>query len=281
MPPVTPPISIDLSTAPFSLEARTTVRLHPRRFDGLDPTGSKVGGAFAWPADEPWPTCPVDRAPLVTVLQIRRGDVPELGFPEEAELFQLLWCGLDHPEHAWEPQAQIVWREDAPERGMCASEEASGFVPMECRIHPERVTEFPSAFELPLTKVDALNTWLTENARADLEALAIPDGGLYQYHFSVAPGIKIGGYPQWVQDPQYPTCGCGTAMDYLLTIDCTEFSGMYHRWADLEERRAFEADWRERRHPQASAELVMMDGTANVFACRSCEGWPTRAVYQT
>lgn len=100
------------------LVPRTTVILHPRRVN-MDPpiNSSKMGGHFFWPANEPWPTCPIDGYPMTPVLQLRRLDVPELNFPRESNLFQLFWCPTQfHEESQYAPFAKIVWRTvDIPE----------------------------------------------------------------------------------------------------------------------------------------------------------------------
>lgn len=85
----------------------------------MDPpiNSSKIGGHFFWPANEPWPTCPIDGYPMTPVLQLRRLDVPELNFPRESNLFQLFWCPTQfHEETQYAPFAKIVWRTvDIPE----------------------------------------------------------------------------------------------------------------------------------------------------------------------
>jgi hypothetical protein len=32
------------------------------------------------------------------------------------------------------------------------------------------------------------------------------NGWIYDFHLSAAPGTKVGGWPVWVQDPEWPTC---------------------------------------------------------------------------
>jgi hypothetical protein len=99
-----PPIDL-LEVLPELADLRaTTVRLHPRKGRLPNKYGSKLGGTFLWPSDEPWPVCderwppswtpyveqgipvPEDdpRAqpfPLVPVLQLRADDFPEMPFP--------------------------------------------------------------------------------------------------------------------------------------------------------------------------------------------------------
>jgi hypothetical protein len=71
------------------------------------------------------------------------------------------------------------------------------YVPVPCVLHPEPVIEYPHPWDLP----GALAKWAQ---RWDEEA-----GGLYWNQLSTTPDSKVGGHPQWIQDPQWPVCGCG------------------------------------------------------------------------
>jgi hypothetical protein len=148
--------------------ARWTVRLHPRASGRLPIDSSKVGGDVLWPADEPWPTCELPHVgyepgrprsssepsgdPYVSVMQLRRADIPELGFPAETDLFQLLWCPHDH-EPIFAPVCRVAWRRAAdvelplsvfprPTRAL------EDYLPRACSVQPERVIEYPSPFEM-------------------------------------------------------------------------------------------------------------------------------------
>src|SRR5262249_35499112 len=90
---------------------KTTVRLHPRRGRVAEPGASTLGGDFVWPAQEPWPVCERHNLPLVGVLQLGKGEVPELGFRPGSDLFQLLWCPQDHDsEQPFIVAPRIFWR---------------------------------------------------------------------------------------------------------------------------------------------------------------------------
>lgn len=89
--------------------ARPAVVLHPTQgAPGLHE--SSVAGPLLWPADEPWPHCsvPDEREPsglppvaMVPVAQVFRRDAPGDWWPEDADVFQLLWC----PNVHWDPPA--------------------------------------------------------------------------------------------------------------------------------------------------------------------------------
>src|SRR6266436_3641232 len=148
--PKTPHIALDLRRL-TKLEPKTTVRLHPRRGRGPRGVESKMGGSIAWPGGEPWPSCPEHQTALVPVLQLRRTDVPELACPRGAAALQLLWCPRDHAETGYAPWAKAWWRTAAEMKAALAtmprkfSDAVEEYVPVPCRLFPERVTEYPSS----------------------------------------------------------------------------------------------------------------------------------------
>jgi len=287
---------VDLAAAipEFASLARTAVRLHPRQGECAHDQ-SKMAGEFLWPAEEPWPRCEEHACPFVTVLQLRRADVPELGFRDGADLFQLLWCPNDHEtiEPFYAPAARVFWRRRADIRNALTAMPAVGsneefYVPVPCVLDPERVTEYPDAFVI--TKAvpqlweklrasaelgDVLAT-LTEFDFTDVRAL-------YQYWLSVASGTKVGGHPEWIQDPAPPACRCGQQMEYLLTVASSECDGgTWGRWLPEEERHVWAGDDFEARDRVASGAQLLLgdDGNLNYFVCRNCPDWPIAAVFQ-
>ena len=137
-------------------------------------------------------------------------------------------------------------------------------------MNPERVQEFPSAFSLSAEDFERLSE-ISEEA-ADL----------YQYSLSVAPGIKVGGFPRWSQDPEIPPCECGRLLDYVLTIDSSEFDGgTFERWLPIQERDLWHAPYEKRTQVQSAAGLTLGDmGEMNLFACMQCSPWRNKAVFQ-
>ncbi|MFD5435083.1 DUF1963 domain-containing protein [Kitasatospora sp. NPDC127067] len=244
--------------APFRREA---VRLHPRRGE---PTcrDSSVGGPLLWPASEPWPECPEHPgSPMVAVVQIHRRDVLDLvPFPEERDLLQVLWCPLRHdgqwvvPQVCWRSVREVGEVRPAPP---VPADAAYDQVPRPCVVHPERVTEYPS-WDLPYEIWDALEDRFEQVERET--------GWDYQFHLSTAPGIKLGGFPGWRQDPQWPVCpACRTAMDHLLTVRSTEDHDCRQAWTPVEDR---DVRWE-------GTDLSLGDlGGVYLFECRACPGRP-------
>ncbi|MER5639444.1 DUF1963 domain-containing protein [Kitasatospora sp. NPDC002227] len=229
----TPPRPLDVEAlfpevAPLRREA---VRLHPR---AGRPTchESSVGGPLLWPAAEPWPACEDHPgSPLVPVVQVFRADVPAVvPFSDGCDLLQLLWCPRRHdgrwvvPLLRWRSSAAVGAVRPTPPPPVDA---VGGRVPRPCVVHPEQVTEYPS-WDLPQELFDSL--------MPRMEQIHHERGWEYQDHLSTAPGIKLGGYPGWCRDPQWPVCrGCRTPMQHLLTIESGEEHDSDHIWTPYED----------------------------------------------
>lgn len=283
--PNTPSLTFDLSQHEPALERRTTVRLHPRRRDARWQESS-LGGAIAWPVDEPWPCCDEHGFALVAVLQLRASDIPELPFPDGSDLFQLLWCPTDHADVGYGPRPFARWRPFSTALEERRSPPVVGateqYLPKPCSLNLERVQELPSAFELDRDRVKRLDELIACEAVSDLARLGIDDGPLYQYHFSVAPGTKVGGHVDWIQDPNVPLCACGAPMQHLLTIASAEFDGAYERWMSEGERRVWEQGYYARSAVQSAAGLMIGDmGSLFVFVCGHCPDRPIRGLVQS
>jgi hypothetical protein len=294
----TPPPAYNISELCPELAERsaTTVRLHPRYGDEPPANASKMGGTFLWPDREPWPVCPAHQIPLVTVLQLRAEDFPEMPFPPGADLFQVLWCPREHhdvPECRDKPcpmywaDPRFYWRNgreiSGPWPDNPAPQEADyEYVPFPCRLLPERVTEFPSVYDLPEDLADRVSQLADQPLG--------PDGAHacdYEGELSVAVGTKIGGYVHWIQFPWVPACECGRTMEHLLTIATVEWDGIVdRRWTPLEEQAVFASfpgtwdQWDEERKAIQSAlwgptGLSLGDGgQMQLFVCRHCGRWP-------
>jgi hypothetical protein len=211
----------------------------------------------------------------VPVLQIRSQDIPEILFPPGTDLLQVLWCPNDHEECGFGPAVNVFWRGAAkltpfPVLKLQINSANKGYVPRQCRLQPETVLEYPSAHSLSRNQIDELEQWKEDGST------------LYQYELSVAPGFKIGGYPNWSQETQVPTCSCGKEMDYFMTIDSAEFDGgTYRRWLPESERHVWHAAYEIRNQVQRAAGLMLGDmGEINIFICKTCVPWKYQSVFQ-
>lgn len=206
--------------------ARTVVKLRPRRGEpGI--RESHVGGPMLWPEGEPWPRC-TDRdhkngsLPMVSVAQLYTTDVPEIAFPEDTDLVQILWCPEVHclPKPQFQgKQCRVFWRRseevvhgpgaqpDPWEHWDAEWDE----VPQPCTVHPERVTEYPWWEELPAGLREQLDDW----------------GELHSLYWgeSLTGGWKVGGSKSWASSdmPESLDCPeCGAPVVLLLQVDSYE-----------------------------------------------------------
>jgi hypothetical protein len=287
----TPPRPLDVAVlfpelVPFRREA---VRLHPR---AGEPScrDSSLGGPLLWPAEEAWPVCADDDAhvdlgdgvpgapatPLVSVLQVHRADAPGIPFPPGRDLLQVLWCPFDHdPEYC--PSPTVRWREagavgEVRPTPPAPDDAIAGYVPVPCVLHPETVAEYPGA-DLPRELRDTL--------RDRFRRLEEETEWEYESDLASAPGVKLGGYPGWTQNPRWPGCeACGQPMEHLLTVASWEYDGVWSSWIPLEDRAAAEggrADFRDElsRTVREPAGLMLGDaGGVYLFECRFCPGRP-------
>jgi hypothetical protein len=295
----TPKPPIDLVSVFPELKGliKVTVRLHPRFGDEPGPDESKVGGRFLWPAGEPWPTCSEHHTPMVPVLQLRAEDAPpEVSYRPGTDLLQLLWCPRDHAEPTFFAKPAVVWRKRSTVSSPPAEPPPTdtgfpSYIPVPCRVFPERVPEYPPYDVLPVPLRTKIDDWKPGPIRvpdgwvkptADATSFARSPGGssCYATLLSTAPGIKVGGYPHFAQGDESPACGkCKWGMDYLLTVDDSEWDVVsWLRWMPEEERATPGPP------PLGHMNDPGLDlgggGNTNVFVCRRCDDWPVTGVGQ-
>ncbi|MEU8550580.1 hypothetical protein AB0C81_26965 [Streptomyces roseoverticillatus] len=185
-----------------------------------------------------WPEGPVAMLP---VAQLYARDIPLLRTlrPSGADLLQVLWCPLDHPEEFYTPRTAVVWRSAADVTDILTSPpkahsvEFEEYVPVPCVLAPEEVTEYPNSMELSKELQEQLSDWSSWQAAAGVDSSYASYPELfYRNHLSIAPGWKVGGWPQWgYTDPAPRPCpACGTAMDPLLTIATFEWNAEDDSW---------------------------------------------------
>ena len=174
--------------------ARKATRLHPRRESDLSPLASKIGGAIAWPGDEPVPVCDITGAIAVPLVQLNQIDVPLLQFPSGADLLQLVWFPRMYEEWFYQPKCLLFWRRSAslssasllvPE--YASDDETACFENLrECSVSPEVVVEYPPIEMLMPEHQAQIHEW---------EGL-LPDGeDIYDTCLSTCQAVKVGGYP--------------------------------------------------------------------------------------
>lgn len=94
------------------------------------------------------------------------------------------------------------------------------------------------------------------------------ENAAHAYHvlLSAAPGTKLGGYPSWIQDPDYPSCPeCAETMEHYLTIASAEWDGASgQRWKPVES---------DDRHNADAGIMVNDVGSLYVFVCKRHPVW--------
>jgi hypothetical protein len=276
------PATFDFTSAVPELaeKKRTAVLLHPRYSEEPEVDGSKLAGAFLWPSDASWPVCDVDPTlHLVPVLQLRAEDFPEIRFPPERDLLQVLWCPREHAQ-CW-AKPFVFWRKrDAVKDSQSEiPRDATAYpryVPLPCRLFPERATELPSAYDLgPLLK--KLEEWNRIEQK-------FPGEEIESVYAQATPhmGWKVGGWPHWLQAPQVPVCKCGHSMELLLSFG-SEYK--HAAKAPTQERHLYTSNGKR---DQAAVENAanapqirfIGDGLQFTFLCRRCPDWPVATISQ-
>jgi len=281
------PAPVDLGKNFPELKPKPAIRLHPRQRGLLPADASKIGGVFLANDPKGWPTCEEHGgAPYTAVMQLRAGDVPGAPFPKGRDIFQLLWCAHDHESNQYAPRIAVRWlqsRELPPtaEANPTDEEPDENYVPRECALFPEAIVDYPNRWELSEME-DRLK------ADAELSALGeklfppenVSDGAVaYQVTCGAADGVKLVGYPAWVQDPDYPPCpACKAPMEHYLTIASTEWDGAtFHRWKPIEEG---SPDTAMGTHREDTGLMIGDSGDLYVFVCRNHPEWPTGQAMQ-
>jgi hypothetical protein len=271
---------------------RAAVLLHPRYSDEPPMDGSKMGGSFLWSADEEWPVCRKHRIPYAPVLQLRREEFPEVQFKPGTDLMQLLWCPredvLTNPALIWRKRSAVTnMRTEMPSMEYAYPE----YVPLPCRLFPERVAEYPDYEELPPeveTRLpdrppkDVLSEFKRRGRLNDTNLTEKDRVYAYIFHNNYM-GIKLGGWPKWVRRPAPTQCPqCNRAMDFLLEVDNSEQSGDV---IPVQEAHLLKANIERNEYVALKNALnapgVMSSGLAfYFFLCRRCNLWRLSTVWQ-
>ncbi|MFI1060711.1 hypothetical protein ACH4TC_02320 [Streptomyces spororaveus] len=148
---------------------RARVAAHPAGTPGVrdhTPQERAVLEQIDWDAEQP--DGPV---PMLPVAQLYVRDVPVLRPPGEADLLQVLWCPLDHPE-MYMPRTAVFWRSAADVTDILASPPEpldvgmEEYVPEPCVLAPEQITEYPNSLELSEELRGQLGDWSRRPAPA-------------------------------------------------------------------------------------------------------------------
>ncbi|MFI1652959.1 hypothetical protein ACH4XT_39380 [Streptomyces avidinii] len=172
-------------------------------------------------------------------------DIPLLRPPGQADLLQVLWCPFEH-EPDYKPPTALFWRSSAEVTDIRAAPsgpsavEYDGYVPKPCVLAPEQITEYPNHLQLSKELQQQLEDWSRwQAAGSGIDSAYAPHPESFcRSELSVAPGWKVGGWPQWgFTDPVARFCtACGAGMDPLLTIASSEWDRRSHGWVPYEDQ---------------------------------------------
>ena len=193
---------------------RPAVELGPKPSQGLgDQPASQLGGPVLWPRQLDWPRRP-GGDPFIPLLQLRQEDFPEIPFPPDRDLLQILW----HPQFTERrpvgflaPSTRVYWwkREDladaAPVQPEAAPGSHPGLLPRASSLTPRRRVDLPVFADLPARLQAAL-------AERELTQ-AYRDSG------ACAPVSKLLGHAAWLRDSVQLRCSsCGRLMTHFLSL---------------------------------------------------------------
>ncbi|MEU3902148.1 hypothetical protein [Streptomyces sp. NPDC045251] len=287
----TPPFDVESLIPELTGLARETTLLYPRSGEPRV-HDSSIGGPLLWPADEAWPLCaePGHWKPLrtptevvgpepvamVPVVQLYARDVPELPFPAGTDVLQVLWCPLIHDDEAGAALPRVYWRNERQvAAGVVLSDRTEPyeyeeeFMPRPCTVTPTRAVEYPNR-DLPEDLAQTLGRRFDEVEEAF---------GFSYYEVATTGQSKAGGYPGWLQQPDWPDCRCGRRMEHLLSITATE--PVEGRWFPLDEQGPESLDpgrWTKTDHTVVDTIGHGMDmgdlGGVYLFVCPACPDMP-------
>lgn len=193
-------------------------------------TASKFGGSPWTGPDAPWPACGHCRQPLTPFLQLDLGDLPaELGQPFGAGLLQLFYCTRDECQGygGWEPFADDLSRVRVvhPTGPKPAASPQGVPFPAKRIVGWDRFLDLPKPEEhrelgLAYTYDHKVGTVRLVCGELSLVFDAIRDPYLAENVANASLGDKLGGWPAWVQNVEYPSCPrCGRRMALVFQVD--------------------------------------------------------------
>ncbi|HEY9841948.1 MAG: DUF1963 domain-containing protein [Candidatus Sericytochromatia bacterium] len=184
-------------------------------------TASKFAGTPWLKTADDWPVCPNCEGPMQMFVQLNTADLPAaLAGHFGTGLIQVFYCTNDDPLceddcEAYFPfsKAVIARRVEIEGESAVATLPDGAFPARQITGWQQMDNELPGMSEsetwcqeqgLPLSEAESEALWAREN---------------YE-QFSSSLGDKVGGWPHWIQGPEYPGCPqCGTAMQMVIQID--------------------------------------------------------------
>ncbi|MDW6057159.1 DUF1963 domain-containing protein [Streptomyces sp. FXJ1.4098] len=176
------------------------------------PGASRFGGLPWLGADEPWPRCADCAAPLTFFVQLDLAGAPKQARDLGTGLLQLFHCTACNPYRAFSGGHLV--------RVVDAAGQASSPTP------PDGVPLFP---ERPIAGwARAVRDYPYREAD---ESELLPEERAAVFGLN-RQGDKLGGWPNWVQDPGYPNCPRGDHRMTQPVLQIDSGRGVPHVWGD-------------------------------------------------
>jgi len=194
-----------------------------------DVTAAKIGGAPFLSREAPAPKCGKCKQPLRFVLQLRRSDLPPAAQATlSQELLQLFWCddcqSEGGSENAWSKGALIrevaLGQPLAPAKPRRDEDEDEDEDEFEDALAVTFIRDWQEVEDYPALLVEELAAALevspkSEATREQLEALA---EAMDDAELETLSGVKIGGWPRWVAEPETVKCKCKAVMSPVIQL---------------------------------------------------------------
>jgi len=195
-------------------------------------TASKFSGIPWIGKDSPWPNCGHCEQPLQLLLQLNLTDLSaELGQPFGTGLLQLFYCTHEECQGygGWEPFADDLSRvrivqPTGPDLTGSVSPPDGSFPPKQITGWT-RFTDLPKPSEHAELGLKYVYDHKTGTVRLECEELGlvfedIRDRNLAENIANSELGDKLGGWPAWIQNVEYPECPrCGKRMVLVFQVD--------------------------------------------------------------
>jgi hypothetical protein len=233
---------------------------------------SGTGGAFAWPAGEPWPASQ-EGIPFHGALEFWKDSFPDLPFPDGRDLLQILWLPIWPAVDEWlagTDSMQWRWRDSAAEdlilRLTNDSNWDNGLVLREGNFQPRHAMDSPGS-----TLLDYLRTYAGgDEFRAEER----------NTHNKLLRSVQRMIFNQAAQTPEEPEPYSGMKLfGHPYPIQTIERESVVCNSCQTPMRLLFSTG-----NPWQSQEpigLPSLDGMAYIYVCQVCADRPLRGLLRT
>ncbi|MFZ6180445.1 DUF1963 domain-containing protein [Nannocystis pusilla] len=191
-----------------------------------DLAAAKIGGAPFLSKEAPAPKCGKCKQPLRFVLQLRRSELPPAAQASLAdELLQLFWCDDCQSSGG----AENPWSKGALIREVALGEPiAPATVNLDDEDEDEDadalsvtfIRDWREAQDYPSPLVESLAAALEVSAKSEAtrERLEVLAEAMDEAELETLDGVKLGGWPRWVSEPETVKCKCKAVMQPVIQL---------------------------------------------------------------